>query len=129
MLSRSIQNFTEKERFMLGLVKPHILGAYRNARQLHLYKEKIALFEKDADFPELRAYGLTKREAVILGWAAKGQTNRDIALILGISKRTVEKHFERIYDKLGVETKMAAVSIIINTPWPASRVAAGEQTL
>ncbi len=118
MLSRTGQDFAERDRFMLGLLKPHVIQAYRNVMELHRYREKVALFEKDEDFPELRVYGLTRREAVILNWAAKGKTNADIAMILDISKRTVEKHFERIYEKLGVETKMAAVSVIVNTPLP-----------
>ena len=108
--------FSERERFLLNLIKPHVIQAYRNAMELHSYKEKVALFEQGEDFPALRALGLTGREAVILGWAAKGKTNMDIASILGISRRTVEKHFERIYEKLGVETKIAAVSAVINTP-------------
>ncbi len=118
MLSRTGRNFTEKERFILALIKPHVISAYRNALELHHYKERVALFEKGGDFPALRTLGLTGREATILGWTAKGKTNQDIASILGISRRTVEKHVERIYEKLGVETKIAAVSVIVNAPSP-----------
>ena len=42
-------------------------------------------------------------------WLAAGKTDRDIAAILGISPRTVHKHLQRIYEKLGVETRTAAV--------------------
>jgi DNA-binding CsgD family transcriptional regulator len=52
---------------------------------------------------------LTAREREVLDWLAAGKTNRDIAAILGRSTRTVEKHLERIYQKLGVETRTAAV--------------------
>jgi DNA-binding CsgD family transcriptional regulator len=51
---------------------------------------------------------LTAREREVLHWVAGGKTNRDIAAILGASPRTVEKHLERIYEKLGVETRTAA---------------------
>lgn len=129
ILSRNARNFTERERFMLGLIKPHIIGAYRNALELHRYREKVALFERGGDFPALRALGLTGREAVILGWAAKGKTNADIAMILGISRRTVEKHFERVFEKLGVETKIAAVSVIVNTSSRLSPFGAEEGAL
>ncbi len=122
MLTRARMEFTERERFMLGLIKPHIINAYRNALELHLYREKVALFEEGEDFPALRSLGLTRSEAVVLGWAAKGKTNAEIALILGISRRTVEKHLERVYEKLGVETKIAAVSAIVNAPSPLSSV-------
>jgi DNA-binding CsgD family transcriptional regulator len=54
---------------------------------------------------------LTPREAEVLSWLAKGKTNRDIADILGMSPRTVNKHLEHIYEKLGVETRTAAVAV------------------
>ncbi len=53
---------------------------------------------------------LTPREAEVLSWLAKGKTNRDIADILGMSPRTVNKHLEHIFEKLGVETRTAAVA-------------------
>lgn len=57
----------------------------------------------------LRAqFGLTQREAEVLLWIAKGKANRDIADILGLSARTVNKHLEQIYVKLGVENRASA---------------------
>ena len=44
---------------------------------------------------------LTPRETEVLSWLAKGKTNRDIADILGMSPRTVNKHLEHIFEKLG----------------------------
>jgi DNA-binding NarL/FixJ family response regulator len=60
------------------------------------------------------AYQLTERECEVLLWLAKGKTNRDIGEILGISPRTVNKHLEHIYVKLGVETRAAAASLATN---------------
>ena len=54
---------------------------------------------------------LTPRETEVLSWLAKGKTNRDIADILGMSPRTVNKHLEHIFEKLGVETRTAAAAI------------------
>jgi DNA-binding NarL/FixJ family response regulator len=54
---------------------------------------------------------LTGREAEVLSWLAKGKTNRDIADILGMSPRTVNKHLEHIFEKLGVETRTAAAAL------------------
>jgi DNA-binding NarL/FixJ family response regulator len=54
---------------------------------------------------------LTPRETQVLTWLAKGKTNRDIADILGMSHRTVNKHLEHIYEKLGVETRAAAAAL------------------
>ena len=59
--------------------------------------------------------GLTMREGEVLSWLSKGKTNRDIAQILGLSPRTVDKHLEQIYSKLGVENRTAAATIAVNT--------------
>ena len=54
---------------------------------------------------------LTPRETEVLSWVAKGKTNRDIAEILGMSPRTVNKHLEHVFEKLGVETRAAAAAL------------------
>lgn len=54
---------------------------------------------------------LTPRETEVLTWLARGKTNRDIAEILGMSHRTVNKHLEHIFEKLGVETRAAAAAL------------------
>lgn len=54
---------------------------------------------------------LTPRETEVLTWLARGKTNRDIADILGMSHRTVNKHLEHIFEKLGVETRAAAAAM------------------
>lgn len=51
------------------------------------------------------------RETEVLSWLSKGKTNRDIADILGMSPRTVNKHLEHIFEKLGVETRTAAAAV------------------
>ncbi len=59
----------------------------------------------------LSVAALTPRETEVLSWLAKGKTNRDIGDILGMSPRTVNKHLEHIFEKLGVETRTAAAAI------------------
>ena len=54
---------------------------------------------------------LTPREKEVLSWLAKGKTNRDIAEILEMSPRTVSKHLEHVFQKLGVETRSAAAAM------------------
>ena len=66
------------------------------------------------------ATALTPREAEVLSWLAKGKTNRDIAEILGMSPRTVNKHLEHIFEKLGVETRTAAVAVAGQLPPPGA---------
>ncbi len=53
-------------------------------------------------------FALTHRESEVLLWIAKGKANRDIGEILGLSARTVNKHLEQIYVKLGVENRASA---------------------
>jgi DNA-binding CsgD family transcriptional regulator len=55
--------------------------------------------------------GLTARETSVLALLAAGHSNRGIARRLGCSPRTVEKHLERIYRKLGVRDKVNAVRV------------------
>jgi DNA-binding CsgD family transcriptional regulator len=59
--------------------------------------------------PDFEKLGLTEREAEILFWIAEGKTDSSIALLCDISPRTVQKHTENVFTKLGVETRMAAV--------------------
>jgi DNA-binding CsgD family transcriptional regulator len=60
--------------------------------------------------PELlQLLGLTKREAETLYWVTQDKSDKEIALILDLSTPTVKKHLEHIYQKLGVQTRIAAV--------------------
>jgi CheY-like chemotaxis protein/DNA-binding CsgD family transcriptional regulator len=60
------------------------------------------------------SFKLTAREAEVLYWVMKGKINRDIGDILGSSPMTVKKHLERVYAKLGVETRTAAAALALN---------------
>lgn len=62
------------------------------------------------DFRPLREKGLTRRECEVLGWLIEGKRDAEIAVILGISARTVQVHVASILAKLGVETRTAAVA-------------------
>ena len=57
---------------------------------------------------ELTKLGLTPRQAEVLYWIAQGKTNAEIAIILGTSPRTVEKHVEQLLERLQVENRVAA---------------------
>lgn len=76
----------------------------------------IILLSEESDEAQIHAltttFGLTKRESEVLYWAVKGKTNRDIGDILGTSPRTVNKHLEHVFTKLGVETRTAAASFV-----------------
>lgn len=57
----------------------------------------------------LCSLGLSPREAEVLQWAAEGKSNVEIATILEISHRTVEKHLETVFTKLGVTGRVPAI--------------------
>ncbi|WP_418132573.1 response regulator transcription factor [Variovorax sp. 375MFSha3.1] len=75
--------------------------------------ETMLLFAIQREGPAARLAdaALTPRETEVLSWLAKGKTNRDIGEILGTSPRTVNKHLEHIFEKLGVETRAAAAAL------------------
>lgn len=62
--------------------------------------------------------GLTPREAEVLYWLAQGKSNPDIATILGANVRTVHKHVEHIFQKLGLETRHAAMLVALEVLRP-----------
>jgi DNA-binding CsgD family transcriptional regulator len=57
--------------------------------------------------------GLTVREAEILTWAARGETDAEIAARLGIATATVNKHLEHAYAALGVHSRAEAIGRIL----------------
>jgi DNA-binding NarL/FixJ family response regulator len=72
----------------------------------------LSLRADDAQAPSrLSTASLTPRETEVLSWIAKGKTNRDVGEILGMSPRTVNKHLEHVFEKLGVETRAAAAAL------------------
>ena len=90
----------------------------KNGRQLivqlipdHLRDEHLLLLNerrRDSSWNSLAEHGLTPRESEVLAWVAKGKTNAEVGAILQMSSRTVQKHLEHVYQKLGVETRTTA---------------------
>jgi DNA-binding CsgD family transcriptional regulator len=100
VLNRGAAAFSDRERELLDIVQPHLANLYRLGVAIDRARAAPAGGWDTAP--------LTPREREVLDWVAAGKTNRDIATIVGASPRTVEKHLERIYEKLGVETRTAA---------------------
>jgi len=65
--------------------------------------------KKESPSPEIQTT-LTIREIEVLANVARGQTSKEIAYQLGITERTVKAHLTSIYNKLGVDSRAAAVS-------------------
>jgi DNA-binding NarL/FixJ family response regulator len=95
--------------FALELV---LIAQYRDNEVLI----RLNQFDPAGDAARLQVrLGLTEREAEVLLWISYGKSNADISDVLEISPRTVQKHLERIYEKLGVETRAAAAAIAIRS--------------
>ncbi len=77
----------------------------------------LLLMQEDSPISarKIETLGMTKREAEILCWVAEGKTNPEIAILCDISERTVHKHLEHVYEKLGVETRTAAAHRALTT--------------
>ena len=89
----------------------------RNAEGENLFRIRPA---QDGSAAALvRHLRLTPREAEVAHWMAEGKSNRDIAAILGLSPRTVDKHIEVIFGKLSVENRTAAAAIIFSSLYSA----------
>jgi len=54
---------------------------------------------------------LTGREQEVLTAVARGDRNKEIALQLGVTERTIKAHLTNVYNKLGVDSRAAAVSV------------------
>lgn len=99
-----------RRNFMLGLseelaVQLHPLG--RVGPDEHLFRVTAEDEAGQIDALQKR-FELTQRESEVLIWIAKGKANKDIGEILGLSPRTVNKHLEQIFIKLGVENRASA---------------------
>jgi len=80
--------------------------------------EWLIVMEETSDGSVIEAlsqvFGLTAREAEVLYWVSQGKINRDIGDIVGASPATVKKHLERVFAKLGVETRTSATAMAMN---------------
>lgn len=78
----------------------------------HLIKFKASDLKLEKQTLKLKLK-ITRREADVLYWVAKGKTDWEISKILSISERTVNKHLEQIYRKLGVNNRTSASAYAI----------------
>jgi DNA-binding CsgD family transcriptional regulator len=113
VLNRRRRDFSDRERDMLDLVGSGLSRLYAKAYAMD--HARFLLAAKGLNEPRLEALGVTPRETEVLRWLAGGKTDREIAALLSCSHRTVQKHLQRLYVKLGVETRTAAVMRALST--------------
>jgi DNA-binding CsgD family transcriptional regulator len=113
VFNRSGRDFSDRDRSCLESIRPHLGNLFRLSGAIE--GPRAAWGVPPAQSPAPIDACLTAREREVLHWLGGGKTDRDIAAILGISPRTVHKHLQRIYEKLGVETRTAAVVRALNS--------------
>lgn len=93
-------DFTDKERFFLRLLMPHIEQRYRRWQRVG-----------HDDLP------LTPRQRELLTEVARGLTNRQVGRALGLTEATVRTHLENIYERLEVSSRTEAVVVMQQGSW------------
>lgn len=102
VLNRDGMDFDDRELALLDCLR----------RPLARLFDRVEAAERPSvafDEARLARLGLGRREGEVMRWLATGKTDKDMAVLLGLSPRTVHKHLQNIYAKLGVETRTAAV--------------------
>jgi len=130
-LRRSVEHVLEAQARGEPLAEPPRMSVEQGARRLTLRLHQrgddagtsatagdwLLIMQEASDETVIEAislsFRLTAKEAEVLYWVIKGKINRDIGDILGSSPMTVKKHLERVYAKLGVETRTAAAALAL----------------
>ncbi len=102
---RDRADFTERDRAVLELLRPHLRAREARAELRHRARDDDGAVESDATYAPII---LTAREREILRLVREGKTNTEIAGELWVSPGTVKKHLEHAYEKLGVASRAAA---------------------
>jgi DNA-binding CsgD family transcriptional regulator len=127
-VSRQHRDFTEEERALLTMLRPHFIQAYRNAKcrsALEDLRARRAGNDHDGGldgdalvFGLMHRFRLSRREAEVLVQIGKGKTNSEVAETLGISVSTVKTRLENVFRQLGVKTRTAAALRVLEPRAP-----------
>ena len=104
-------DFTEDDKYLVQTLGRHVVLAHEAGQVIAAAQAQKPAIEA-ADHLALRRAGLSRRESEVLLWIAEGKRDKEIAVILGISYRTVTDHVRAILTKLGVETRTAAAALL-----------------
>jgi DNA-binding CsgD family transcriptional regulator len=103
------RDFGDREREIMRRLHPHLIGLYRSA-ELRRRLESETAFDPEA------TDRLTRREREVMLCVADGLSNTEIANHLVVAGGTVRKHLENVYDKLGVQSRTAALARLRAAP-------------
>lgn len=120
-LSRGEPDFSDEERALVNRARPFLIQAYLNAIAFESLRAEHGAAHDTQPLQALHAAGLTRRESEVVLLLALGRSNHHIAAELGISYRTVGKHLEHAFPKLGVADRSSAAGRV----WELSGAANG----
>ncbi|MGY1666380.1 response regulator transcription factor [Geodermatophilus sp. SYSU D00696] len=124
VVCRPDDDYADADAELARLVLPALAALFRQHRVLHGVPEEQCGRGRDL--------GLTEREFAVLGLLGEGFTAQAIARRLETSPRTVHKHLEHLYRKLGVRDRLVAVQrardagLLVPPPGPARRRGVGD---
>jgi DNA-binding CsgD family transcriptional regulator len=116
-IDRSQRRFSERDRAVLQLTAESLrqaIGRHRRRRVAEAIRRQVVAAHEAA--PLLTS--LTRREHEVVERLVSGATNREIAKSLAIAERTVHKHLEQTYRKLGVTNRTSVVAIVAAAAQP-----------
>ena len=103
VLNRAGHDFADRECDLLNRMQPALANLYR----------VTSMTARMNRAQESQLLSLTPREHEVLTWVGAGKSDAQVAAILGLSVRTVQKHLENSYVKLGVENRTAAAMLFL----------------
>jgi DNA-binding NarL/FixJ family response regulator len=127
-LSRKARDFTNTERTLLDHARGYLIQIYRNALAYTALLAAQSEPGTDGMTARLLDNGLTPAETEVLTHVAHGQSNADIAAALNVSERTIGKHLQRTYHKLGVTNRSQAATLAWTISQPANPSASRHNT-
>jgi DNA-binding CsgD family transcriptional regulator len=111
VFSRSRRGFGRRDREVLELLVPHLQHTVRRRRRLAGLSAALTL--RGPDRLDAAAWAsLTTRERDVVACLASGATDQRIARVLAVSPRTVGKHLENVYRKLGIPGRVALLAAL-----------------
>lgn len=112
VVGRGGGDYTDEDMLVAALLSPQIATAFETDGLIRRLTPEVDA-SMDVDYTRLRRLGLTRRESEVMRWMAEGKRDAEIAVILSISPRTVNHHVRAVLGKLNVETRTAAVRLVM----------------
>jgi DNA-binding CsgD family transcriptional regulator len=107
-LFRGSSDFSERDKELLARAQVHL----SNARHLAMASTAAREVPLSPDF--LARVGFTRRECDVVYWLTQGKSNSEIAFLLHVRTDTVSRYLNNIFERLGVENRVAAVVAVLD---------------